>query len=342
MLSGIGFGALVFAVIEGPDLGWWRPKADLSVFSLVWPKTAAISAVPIMLVIAAIALTLFVIWERHRARINRSAILDLTLFNFPTFSWGNATAAMVAVGEFAIIFVLPLFLINALGLSVMSTGLVLAGMALGAFGSGAAARHVAAKFGSPGTVLIGLGLEVLGVIVLALMIRGTAPGWLVAPPLVLYGLGLGLASAQLTGTVLRDVPVEASGQASATQSTVRQIGSALGTAFAGTALSVTLAINLPAALKAGGVTGPQADQIAAQTRQSAGTTIMQLRMQGAGGPMGKDTPAVIDALVSGFATSTRWALLVATVFLILGFVGASQLHRAAKDVPLVNPATTAQ
>ena len=136
------------------------------------------------------------------------------------------------------------------------------------------------------------------------------------------------------------MPVEASGQASATQSTVRQIGSALGTAFAGTALSVTLAINLPAALKAGGVTGPQADQIAAQTRQSAGTTIMQLRMQGAGGPMGKDTPAVIDA--SRFATSTRWALLVATVFLILGFVGASQLHRAAKDVPLVNPATTAQ
>ena len=56
--------------------------------------------------------------------------------------------------------------------------------------------------------------------------------------------GLGLASAQLTGTVLRDVPVEVSGQGSATQSTVRQIGSALGTAFAGGTLSVALALTL--------------------------------------------------------------------------------------------------
>ncbi|MCQ9172880.1 hypothetical protein JY506_11250 [Corynebacterium amycolatum] len=34
------------------------------------------------------------------------------------------------------------------------------------------------------------------------------------------GLGLWFASAQLTGTVLRDIPVDDSGQASATQSTV--------------------------------------------------------------------------------------------------------------------------
>ncbi|XBH20232.1 MFS transporter [Jonesiaceae bacterium BS-20] len=333
LLSAIGFGALVFAVIEGPDLGWWKPKAELSVFGLVWSKDSTLSIVPVALGIAAIALTLFVIWERHRAKVNRSAILDLTLFNFPTFTWGNTTAAMVAVGEFAIIFVLPLFLINALGLSVMGAGLVLAAMALGAFLSGASARHIAAKYGSPGTVLIGLGLEVIGVIALALLIRGTTAGWIVALPLIVYGLGLGLASAQLTGTVLRDVPVEASGQASATQSTVRQIGSALGTAFSGTVLSVTLAINLPAALKAAGLTGPHADQLAEQTRQSAGTTIMQLRMQGAGSAMGKDTPAAIDALVNGFATSTRWALLTATVFLTLGFVGAVRLQRAASRPP---------
>lgn len=147
----------------------------------------------------------------------------------------------------------------------------------------------------------------------------------------MYGLGLGLASAQLTGTVLRDVPVEASGQASATQSTVRQIGSALGTAFSGTALSITLAINLPAALKSAGITGPTADQLAAQTRQSAGTTIMQLRAQGTGSQLGKGTPAAIDALVNGFAASTRWSLLIATVFLLLGFVGALRLKRAARS-----------
>ena len=248
LLSAIGFGALVFSVIEGPNLGWWTPSEDFSIFGAVWPKTAAISVVPVALFIGIAAIILFALWERHREKVQRSALLNLDLFTFSTFSWGNLTAAMVAVGEFAIIFVLPLYLTNALGLNLMGAGLILAAMALGAFFSGASARHLAARFGAEGTVLIGLGLEVVGTVVLAFLVGPSTPGWLVAIPLVVYGLGLGLASAQLTGTVLRDIPVDVSGQASATQSTVRQIGSALGTAFAGAALSVSLSLTLPSSL----------------------------------------------------------------------------------------------
>lgn len=94
-------------------------------------------------------------------------------------------------------------------------------MAIGAFFSGAAAHHVAARFGAPGTVLIRLGLEVVGVLILVLLMGPDTNDWLIAAPLNLYGLGLGFASAQLTGTVRRDIPVDDSGQASATQSTVR-------------------------------------------------------------------------------------------------------------------------
>lgn len=329
LLSAIGFGALVFAVIEGPDLGWWRAKAELSIFGWVWPADAPISPVPVALAIAAVALVLFVIWERHREKVQRSALLDLEMFTFPTFSWGNLTAAMVAVGEFAIVFVLPLYLINALGMDVMGAGLVLAAMAVGAFLSGASARHLAARFGSPGTVLIGLGLEVIGAAVLALLIGPSTSGWIVAIPLVVYGLGLGLASAQLTGTVLRDIPVEISGQASATQGTVRQIGSALGTAFAGAALSMSLAFTLPAALSSAGITGDTATQLAETTRQSAGTTITQLRAQGDASALGDQTSAAVNALATGFADATRWALLIAAAFLILGLIGALQLRRAA-------------
>lgn len=330
LLSAIGFGALVFAVIEGPDLGWWAPHNELTIFGWTWPADAAVSAVPAAFAIAAIALVLFVLWERHRERLQRSALLDLRLFSLPTFSWGNLTAGMVAVGEFALLFVLPLYLVNGLGLNVMGAGLVLAAMAFGAFLSGAAARHVAARFGAPGTVLIGLGLEVAGVLVLALIISGDTPGWQIAIPLAFYGLGLGLASAQLTGTVLRDVPVTISGQGSATQSTVRQIGSALGTAFAGAALSISLALTLPAALANAGITGPAADQLADVTRQSAGTTITQLRGQGQAGPLGEHTAAAVRALTNGFADATQWALLVAAGFLVLGLVGAVCLRRAAR------------
>lgn len=324
LLSAIGFGALVFAVIEGPDLGWWSPKRDLELFGWVWPADAAVSAVPVALAVALVSLALFVAWERHRERVQRSALLDLGLFSLATFSWGNLTAAMVAVGEFAIIFVLPLYLINALGLSVMGAGLVLAAMAVGAFFSGASARHLAARFGSPGTVLIGLALELVGVLALVLLITGSTAGWVVAIPLVVYGVGLGLASAQLTGTVLRDVPVGVSGQASATQSTVRQIGSALGTAFAGAALSVSLAITLPAALTGAGITGTAADELAASTRQSAGTVIAQLRADGS-------AAAAVDALAQGFADATRWSLVVASLFLLLGVLGAVRLRHVAQQ-----------
>lgn len=331
LLSAIGFGSLVFAVIEGPDLGWWTPKADLSIGGWVWSKTAAISIVPVCLAVAAVALTLFVVWERHRERVQRDALLDLTLFRLRTFSWGNVTAGTVAVGEFALIFVLPLYLTASLGLSIMQTGLVLAAMAIGAFASGAAARHLAARFGSPGTVLIGLALEVAGVVVLALTVTSSTPGWLIALPLVVYGLGLGLASAQLTGTVLRDVPVGVSGQGSATQSTVRQIGTALGTAFAGAALSVSLAQTLPAALDGAHITGAAATQLADATRASAGTLISQLRAQGSASMLGPQTDAAVQALSAGFADATRWSLLVAVGFLVLGLVGAVRLRRLERD-----------
>ena len=329
LLSAIGFGALVFAVIEGPEIGWWTPQESLTLFGWEWSTDAPVSAVPVALLLSAATLALFIVWERHREKVRRSALLDLDLFRFATFSWGNITAAMVAIGEFAIIFALPLYLINALGLGSLTAGLVLAAMAVGAFLSGASARHLAARFGSPGTVLIGLGLEVTGVLILALIITGTTPAWLTALPLTLYGLGLGLASAQLTGTVLQDIPVAVSGQASAAQSTVRQVGSALGTAFAGAALSISLAVSLPGALDDAGITGPAADQAAASVRQSAGTSLSQLRADGDAGPLGDQAGAAADALSEGFATATRGALLTATVFLAFGLLGAVRLRKAS-------------
>lgn len=171
LLSATGFGALVFAVIEGNTLGWWKPLSDLNVFGLTWSQEMPISIVPVLLAISLAVLVTFGFWERHRARVRRSALLDLNLFFTPTFSWGNVAAMMIAVGEFGLIFVLPLYLINAVGLSTMGAGYVLAAMAVGAFVSGALARHLAARLGAAGTVLVGVALEVIGVLVLAFTVH---------------------------------------------------------------------------------------------------------------------------------------------------------------------------
>lgn len=317
LLSAIGFGALVFAVIEGATLGWWEPISELRLFGLTWSTDMPISIVPVMFLIAAVVLPTFVFWERHRARVNRSALLDLHMFYTPTFSWGNVAAMMIAVGEFGLIFVLPLFMINALGMSTLGAGFALATMAAGAFISGAMARHLAAAIGAAGTVVVGVGLEIVGVLALFFVISADTSPITIGGVLVIYGIGLGLAAAQLTSTVLADLPVALSGQGSATQSTVRQVGSAFGAAVVGAALSIGLAHFL------GKIDGP-ASQFADATRQSAGGVIEGLRES----PAHDDS--VVRALSEAFASATQWALLAALVFLVLGMLASLRVLQVAR------------
>src|SRR5699024_12358294 len=107
---------------------------------------------------------------------------------------------------------------------------MLAGMAGGAFISGAAARHLADRFGPPNVVLIGLGLEIIGVVAAILILDADTSALVLTLLLAVYGLGLGLASAQFTSTVFHDVPTDASGHGSASQSSVLTVDYAIGIA----------------------------------------------------------------------------------------------------------------
>ncbi len=329
LLSVIGFGGVVFALIEGASLGWWAPKADFSLFGLAWPKTEPISIVPIIGAIGLVSLALFILWERHRGRNGRSGILDLRLFREPTFTWGNVTALCVAIGEFGLLFVLPLYIVNTMGLDTLGAGLLLAAMGVGAFASGAMARRFSERYGATKVVIFGLALEVVGVLLAVWMLSPTVSTWLLALVLALYGLGLGLASAQLTGTVLAFVPTEQSGQGSATQSTVRQVGAALGTAVIGAVLAAGLLVGIPQQLAGvDGLSVAQSSQLATETTQSAGSNLPGLRAQ-----PGAQNTKIVDALGAGMTSASRSALLAAAGFLALGCGSALVLHRASRRRP---------
>ncbi|MGO0576013.1 MFS transporter [Ornithinimicrobium panacihumi] len=332
LTSAIGMALVVFGLIEATALGWWTPKTDFTLWGLTWPQTWPVSPVPAAILLGLVFLALFVRWELHRARVQRSALLDLTLFRVPTFSWGNLTAMAVAAGEFALVFVLPLYLVNALGMSIMRAGIVLSAMAFGAFVAGSTARHLAERW-SPSTVVVGgLVLELLGLAALALTTRPDLSTWWLVLPLVVYGVGLGLASAQLTSTVLRDVPPEQSGSASATQSTVRQVGSAVGSALAGTSLAAALAWVLPGRLAdVPGLPAGQADQLQQSVIDSAGGVIPLVRS--GGGPfahLGDSAPAVAQTLADGFGQATGIAVALAAGFLVLGLLGAVRVAVVAR------------
>ena len=338
LTSAIGFGLVVFGLIEATTLGWWEKKETLRLGSWSWPESWTVSPVPFAIGIGLIFIGLFLRWELHRARNGRDALLDLSLFKVGTFSWGNLTAAMVAVGEFALMFVLPLFLVNAVGLSTVRTGLVLAAMAFGAFVSGASARHLAARLGAPGVVVLGLALEVVGVGLLAGVVATQGSTWFTVGALVVYGVGLGLASAQLTSTVLAGIPEAQSGAGSATQSTVRQLGSAMGAAIAGSALAAAMARTIPSSLESvAGVSENVLSKLSEATQASAGSMIGQLRdatpTDPFTAPLGDARSVVVQQLSSGFAEAAAWSIGFSALFLLLGLLGSVMVLRQSKKTP---------
>ncbi|MFZ0529831.1 MAG: MFS transporter [Propionicimonas sp.] len=331
LTSALGLGLVVFALVEGSSLGWFRPNGDVEVLGFTWPESTPVSIVPVVLAAGLVLVGAFVAIERRRSSRRRPVLLELSLFDVPTFAWGNLTAAMVAVGEFALLFVLPLYLVYARRLTIMETGWVLAAMAVGAFVAGAQARHLAARLGAPRVVTLGLVIELIAAVAAAMAITTEPDPWIIATLLAVYGLGLGLAAAQLTSIVLRDVPVAQSGTASGTQSTVRQLGSALGAALAGTMLAIGFAITVPARLAlVAGVTADDGRTMIDYMTGTAGAVIAMIRDKGDDGHFGVLGPRVADELSIAFAQSVTAVLWMAAAFIALGVIGAVAVERVSR------------
>lgn len=338
LLSVLGFGGTVFALVQGATYGWLTPKRDFVLLGLTWPATAAVSVSLVSLIVGLLALVGFVVVETRRAKAGRSVLLDLGLFRFGSFRWGNIAATMIALGEFGLLFVLPLYLQNVLGLSPLGSGWVLAAMAIGAFVAGGAASQLSRAFTPARTAQIGLALEIIGVAGLALIIRPTSPTWPIVVWLVIYGFGLGLCSAQLTSVVLRDVPKGLSGQASATQSTVRQLGSALGVAVMSSVLGQVLSGRATGALTPTGLPAGQRQQLEQGLVDSVGGILTALR-EGRLPLPGSVATQVRDILADVFTNATSITMLTGVAALVLGFAATLLLpHAPAEDSSTETPA----
>ncbi|MDI9915607.1 DHA2 family efflux MFS transporter permease subunit [Rhodococcus sp. IEGM 1379] len=316
LLSIVASGSLVFALIEGRVYGWWAVNTRPVIGDWTWPLD--ISPIPMFFALAVIAGVAFVVWGRHRERMGRSTMLAFDLFSIPSFRNGNLAAMIVSLGEFGIILSLPLWLQNVLGFTALNTGLILVALAGGSF----VASGFAGAFGnrvSPVVIVrVGLAAEIVGVAGIGLAI-GPNTGWGVLVPLLfIYGLGVGLATAQLTGVVLKDVSVEQSGQGSGTQSTSRQIGSALGIAILGTVLFASTGAALDSSLSDQGVPEAQRVGIVASVVNSAGASIAGLAADPA-------TEQIAEDAKVAFSDGTRYAAFSAAAFLCLGFFATLSL-----------------
>jgi EmrB/QacA subfamily drug resistance transporter len=167
----LGLAALIYGLVEAPRAGWFEPTAAASVGPIDWGIDSALSIGFVSLAVGVVVLGAFVLVERLRGNAGKPTLVDLSLFKITSFSAGSLAILVVALGEFGILFLLPLYLQVGRGLSPLQGQLVALPIALGSFIS---APLTATRKSVTGRtwVMIGLGLEVAGLVLLG---RGPRP-----------------------------------------------------------------------------------------------------------------------------------------------------------------------
>ena len=314
--SVIAMAALVFGLIEGRTYGWWLVNKPFAIGDWTWPFE--VSVIPFLFLIFALATFAFIAYGRAREKAGKSTLINFSLFRISSFTNGNVAAAVISMGEFGIILSLPLWLQFVIGYNALQTGLILLALAIGAFVASGIAGGLNGRVTPVTMVRLGIVLEIIGVAGLGFSINANSSWLTITPWLFSYGLGVGLATAQLTNVILLDVPVAQSGQASGTQSTSRQLGSALGIAVLGTILFASIQGVLTASLTDEKLPAAQVEQIVAAVVDSSGAAIQGLEKDPA-------TIPIADKAKDAFSTATSVSAYSAAGFLALGFVATLSL-----------------
>jgi EmrB/QacA subfamily drug resistance transporter len=174
------------------------------------------------------------LWERRVAARGHQPVFDPALLRVRAFCGGIA-ASMLFFGSIgAFFFLFAIYLQFGTGRMALETGLVILPYAIGALVTSGIGIQFAARIGR--TLLIGGSLVLAASqLLLLFLVRDAAdPGyWLLALPLFVGGLGLGLTAPSLINVILAGVPGKDAGSAGAVLTTVTQIGGAAGVAVLG-------------------------------------------------------------------------------------------------------------
>jgi EmrB/QacA subfamily drug resistance transporter len=213
-LSIVGFALLLWAIIEAPNRSWTNPLI-LGAFA-----------------VAALSLVGFVVWERS----SRYPMLPLRFFRNRRYSAAIGSLAMVLFALLGMFFLLTQYLQFVLGFDPLRTGLAIGPLALVILIAAPSSVFIVRRVGTKPVVAAGLLCIALGAGLLSRTTVHDAYGQAL-PELALVGLGVGLALAPSTESIMGSLPRAQAGVGSATSDTSMQVGGALGVAVLGTALA---------------------------------------------------------------------------------------------------------
>ncbi len=198
----------VWAIVNGHRYGWGAPLI-VGAF------------------LAAAALLIgFVLWERRTP----DPLLPLRFYRIPSFVLSNVVSATMYFGLFGAIFLMVQYLQTALGYNAFEAGLRTLPWSLGPLIAAPLAGLVTDRVGGGRLMALGMTLDAIALGWLALIGRADLPYTHAIPALVIGGIGMGIVWTPVTAVVLASVRPSEQGKASGANSTVREVGGALGIA----------------------------------------------------------------------------------------------------------------
>jgi len=208
LTSTIGMASLVYGFVRAATEGWGDSE------------TLAAFAIGVVL------LSWFVLTERRA----ESPITPLRLFADRNRAGSYVARLLLVAGMMGMFFFLTQFLQNVLGYSPIRTGVAFLPITVVLFAaSQASSRVLIERFGPRALMIVGIAFSTLGLLWLTrLSASSTYPSLL--GPLVIFGLGNGLAFVPLTTASLAGVAPQDAGAASGVVNVVQQVGGSLGLA----------------------------------------------------------------------------------------------------------------
>ncbi len=173
--------------------------------------------------------TVFVL-RQLRLQRSDSALLDLRVFQSPSFRLAVPLVAIVMAALFGSLILLPIFLQQALGLSSLTVGLMLlpGGVLMGVMAP--IVGRLFDRFGPTPLVIPGMLIAAAVLWTMALTFGQTTPIWWIVTVYLALNLGLGLVFTPLMTSALGSLPRRLYSHGSAVVGTAQQVAGAAGTA----------------------------------------------------------------------------------------------------------------